>query len=226
MSLTLAELQTRVLSNSFGSGRYTTLSTSFLNEGVADACRQLGLLRKYEVVAHSSTGVVTQPTLPFFKVESVWVASAGAAASGEESVRSRSTYPLYPLSTSTTAGQGSGLPVAYTARRDGTVTTGLAVTLTPCAAAGMVAIVGLARPAVMSASTDVSGLGGDLDAALVAYAKARSFEVEDDAEMAIFWDNRYRTLLGTASLDGQDDGPSVTPGTDGAGYDSLAFGGR
>lgn len=229
MSLTLTELQTRVLSNNFGSGRYTTLATAFLNDAVADACRALKLNRQYSICAYAaSTGLVTQPTLPFFRIESVWLTSAGATGSGEEAVRVYSTTPLAPLPSTTTAalaGQ-SGTPVYYTARRDGSVSTGLAVRVTPApSAAGHVAIVGLAQPAAMSATTDVTGLGGNLDLAIIAFAKARCFEVEDDFEASAFWDTRYRQLLGVASLDGQDDGPSQTPGTD-ADFDSLAFGGR
>ena len=57
---TFAGLQAFVLGNTFSASRYGEQAKRTLNDAVTDACRRLGIQRRFEVCAYSATGAVTQ----------------------------------------------------------------------------------------------------------------------------------------------------------------------
>jgi hypothetical protein len=173
-----------VLGNSFSSSRYGEQTKLYLNDAVTDICRRLQIIRDDETCAYDANGLVTQPDPPFFLVEDVWLTD------------------------------GSGA-VTFTARRSdsGTRLPGLTIEVGPVTGAGTVVIQGLRRPAIMDGDSDTTGLGADLDNAVVAFAKARLFELEDDFEAARAWDDRYERYLHVASQVTHNAAPVVTPGT-------------
>lgn len=182
---TFSELVNLVLSNSFSSTRYETFTKRYLNDAVTDVCRRMQIIRDMETVEYDSDGIVTQPARPFFLVEDVWLAD------------------------------GSGA-VSFTARRPVGPDTDypqVEIELDPVSSAGTVIIIGLRRPLLMVADDDTSGLGADLDNALVAFAKARLFEHEDDFEMSQRWDAKYQEHLVVNSQPTHYAAPVITPGT-------------
>lgn len=210
-----SELQERVLANSFNSTRYLEVVKAELNAGVEQVCKRLSLFRSFAICAHSSSGAVTQPAAPFWRVEELWTASATSGTTEADFAR-YAQRKLEPLPWRSAGGLRTGsLPLYYTARRlraPGTRAPSLQITIVPATSAGYVAIAGLQRPAVMSLDADVTGLGDDLDRAVLAYAKARCFELEDDFQMSQQWDARFETMLREGAVDFVADGPKVTPG--------------
>lgn len=206
-----------VIASSFSAARYTAMVQKWLNDAVTDVCRRLKIQRAYEVLAYDASGLVVQPERPFFHVEELWWASAGALASGERDFISRAELRLEPLPEGTDLTRmRSSSPFWYSARRVAYTSRypQLQIVVLPTTTAGFVAIKGLQRPAVMDAAGDLSGLGADLDDALVAYAKARCFRNEDDFEMSKLWQGEYELeLRGVVQLENDSDGPDVVPGT-------------
>jgi len=215
---TRAELAERVVFNSFSASRYAELVKRALNDAVTAICRRLEQNEAYEVLSYSGTGAVADPTLPWFRIDEVWSASATAAASGEVAFASVANYPLQPIDDHVLGTMTPTSPLYYIVRRrkspTGFVPKLDLIIATPPAAGGFVAVRGLQRPVVMDADGVVTGLGADLDGAVVAYAKAQCFDNEDDFDAADRWTLRYETRLREAIEGGvQDDGPDVVEGT-------------
>ena len=212
---TFAGLQALVLGNTFSASRYGEQAKRTLNDAVTDACRRLGIQRRFEVCDYSATGAVTQPTDPFYRIDEVWLADAGASGSGEQVMARHATYKLEPSPWTSPADAG-GDAEFYTVRRTRTpsgLAPALDITVLDAAGAGKVVIAGLARPAAMEDDDDTSGIGADLDWALVAYSKAKLFALEDDADMHNFWMAQYTDTVNTAAQPAHGDGPDITPGT-------------
>jgi hypothetical protein len=216
---TRAALAERVVFNSFSASRYAELVKRALNDAVTEICRRLAQNEAYEVLSYSgATGAVADPTLPWFRIDEVWTASATASASGEVAFTSAANYPLQPLDDHVLGTMTPTSPLYYIVRRR-TSPTGFVPKLdviiaTPPAAGGFVAVKGLQRPAVMAADTDVTGLGADLDGAVVTYAKAQCFDNEDDFDAADRWMLRFEARLrGVIEGGVNDDGPDVVEGT-------------
>lgn len=219
-SLTLAELRTRVLGNSFGAGRYATTVDAELNDAVTEVCRRLDLHRSSDILDYDAAGLVTPPSPPFFRVEAVWLAAPDAVGSGDAAIARYAQRQLEPLPVAGPAGLGVGEPRYYVARRapGADAYPQVQIQVFPVGTAGLVAVQGLARPPRMAGDTDTSGLGGDFDRALVAYAKARCFDIEDDFEAAAVWDARFAAAIVSLGAADLDDGPHVTPGLEDDGY--------
>lgn len=218
---TLAKIKEQVLDGSFREARHGEMIEQYANDAVGDICRKLGIQRA-SVVCAVVDGVVTQPAAPFFRIESVWAASSSATVDeeGDNVAAEQGQIQVWPLTVSAAdlSPTGSQWPRWYTARRsspNGRYTS-LRVQLTP-AVGTRVILTGLRRPAVMDSTDDVTGLDAELDTAVLAYCRARCFEVEDDPQMAQYWDGRYDTLLRDISRPVVADGPVVTPGTWGYG---------
>lgn len=218
---TLAQIKEQVLDGSFREARHGELVEQYANDAVGDICRKLGIHRS-SVVCAVVDGVVTQPAAPFFRVESVWAAAGGATVDeeGDNVAAEQGQIQVWPLTTQPAdqSPTGSQWPRFYTARRTTTSgrSTSLRVELVP-AVGTRVILTGLRRPAVMDSTGDVTGLDAELDPAVLAYCRARCFEVEDDPQMAQYWDGRYDALLRDLSKPVVADGPVVTPGTWGYG---------
>lgn len=213
---TRANLAERVVFNSFSATRYAEFVKRALNDAVTAICRKLEVFEAYEVLAYDGTGAVADPTLPWFRVDEVWSAAATAAAAGEVAFARAAGFQLYPLKRSGTGGIGTG--IFYIVRREkgpSTFVPKLDVIITgPPAAGGFVAVKGLQRPVVMDDDNDLTGLGSDLDAVVVAYAKAECFDNEDDFEAADRWRLRGDTKLREVTQGGiTTDGPDVVDGT-------------
>jgi hypothetical protein len=212
-------LAERVVFNSFSSTRYAEFVKRALNDAVTAICRRLEQNEAYEVLSYAgATGAVADPVLPWFRIDEVWSASATAAASGEVAFASVANYPLQPIDDHVLGTMTPTSPLYYIVRRrkspTGFVPKLDLIIATPPAAGGFVAVRGLQRPAVMDADGVVTGLGADLDGAVVAYAKARCFDNEDDFDAADRWTLRYETRLREAIEGGvQVDGPDVVEGT-------------
>ena len=204
-----------VIANSFSAGRYTEFARTWLNDAVTDVCRKLQMQRGIEIRDHDVAGVVSQPTQPFFHVDELWLAHPSATGTGEQAFAQYARTRLVPLRDRGTAGMVGTTPNCYTARRVAFTNRypQLQLTVVPASAVGKVAIIGLQRPAVMDQAEDVSGLGADLDDALVAFVKRRCFRAEDDTDMANFWQAEYLSALRDADwLQADDDGPHVVEG--------------
>lgn len=225
-SATRAQLAEMVWGNTFSSTRYAEFISAWLNDGVLDICRRLRIHRSYAILDVAAGGLVTQPASPFYHVEALWTAT-GATGTGEAAFGAQVQTRLEPLPQPSTAGYTGSTPIVYTARRVTHPTqryTGLQITVIPQVAAGKVGIVGLTRPPVMDTDDDVSGLGADLDDALIAFAKARAFRQEDDFEMSNAWKVEYEGSLRSALFVPEiNEGPITTPGSWDDGY---ADGGR
>lgn len=204
---------------SFGAARYAELLKAWLNDAVLEICKRLDAVRGAAICPFDANGIVTQPAAAFFKVNEVWLCNAGATGTTETAIRAAARYPLAPLAVGHTTLIDRALPVNsplyYVARR-GVAGTGrgtpLQLVIEPASSAGTVGIVGLQRPPVMAADTDVTGLGADLDEAVIAFAKARAFRQEDDFEMSNAWKNEFEAALRGGADIGSRDGPIVTPG--------------
>ncbi len=204
-----------VIANSFSATRYTEFVHGWLNDAVTDVCRKMRLHQGIEILDYDEAGVVEQPTQPFFHVEELWLAYGNATGSGEQAFATYARTRLVPLRGRGTAGMGGTTPTWYTTRREAVTNRypQLKITVVPATAAGKVAIIGLQRPAIMDSADDVSGLGADVDRALVAYCKARAFEAEDDFEMSQQWEVKYMAAMRDAEwIEGDDDGPHVVEG--------------
>ena len=219
---TYTNLQERVWLNSFSSTRYAELAKRALNDSVTAICRRLSLFEAYEVLAFAaSTGLVTQPTQKWLSILEVWNATATAAVSGEQAFANAANFPLSRIEHHELGGLSTGTgPYGYIVRRKkAPVSTGFVplldvIVTPPPSSGGFVAVKGLQRPAVMSTGSDVTGLGAELDQAVVAFAKAALYDNEGDAEMASYWRTRYEAELRQAIAGGvEDDGPDVVDGT-------------
>lgn len=218
---TLEDIKSQVLDGSFRESRHGELIEQYANDAVQDICRKLGIQRA-SVICAVVDGVVTQPAAPFFRVESVWAASSSATVDeeGDSVAATQGQIQVWPLTVNAAevSPTGSQWPRWYTARRsspNGRYTS-LRIQLTP-AVGSRVIITGLRRPAVMDSDDDVTGLDAELDAAVLAYCRARCFEIEDDPQMAQYWDGRYDLILRDVSRPVIADGPVVTPGSWGSG---------
>jgi len=221
-SQTFAELKVAVTNQAFSQGRYTTQVSRFLNEAVSETCKRMRWQRGHEILDYHADGRVTQSPNPFWRVEELYLASDLATGSGEAAIAQYATTKLEPLPTRSPAGLPNGTPMFYSARRSGGMALDIIV-MPASSTGGKVAITGLQRPGAMVLDTDTSGLGEDMDRGLIAWAKSRCFEIEDDIEMAQYWKAQWEACLTEGALEPQDDGPIVTPGTWGDG--ELALGG-
>jgi hypothetical protein len=140
----------------------------------------------------------------------------GPTGTDENAVRLAARYKLVPCD-HLTAGRfsPSTQPWGYSARR-GVAAGGrhvpVAIRVTPAGQTGKVGIIGQQRPPIMAGDTDPTGLGADLDDAVVSWAKARAFRQEDDFEMSAAWRAEFEAALTTAATSPVDDGPVITPG--------------
>ena len=218
---TFGQLQAMVLTNAFGATKYTEFAKTFLNDAVTEACRRLQLQRTQWILAHDAAGVVSMPTYPFWLVEEVWRADATAATSvspvSAQLYLQAVTDKLEPNPWGSPAQlDGYNLPAFYMARRAASPVTRypqIALTVVPAGSAGRVAVSGLVRPPVMVNDGDTTGLGADLDWAVVCWTRARLFALEDDPEMQGFMSAQFEDGLRSASVSVVADGPAVTPGT-------------
>lgn len=216
---TRASLLQRVVFQSFSETRYTEFTKRALNDAVTAICRKLGVFEAYEVQAYDSSGIVTVVSArPWFRIDEVWTTNATQASQGEAAFMAAASVPLQRLAHHEVGAVGAGSgPVGYIVRRAQSPS-GLAPVadlrvLPPAAAGGFVAIRGLQRPPVMDSDDDPTGLGAELDGAVVAFAKAACFDNEDDADMATYWRNRYDAELRQATEGGDDnDGPDTVDG--------------
>lgn len=213
---TRAELAELVLAQNFNPARYADKVNRWLNDGVLEVCKRLGVVRAAAICAFDATGVVTQPATPFFKVNEVWIVDSGASGTTEAAIAAAARWRLAPLPTDHVALTGRAVqPAFYTAQRGGAATgrhVPLQITV-GTSAPGRVGIVGLQRPAVMDEDTDVTGLGADLDEAVVAWATSRAYRQEGDVDVARYWRDEEFTLALRSGVDvGVADGPIVTPG--------------
>jgi hypothetical protein len=218
---TFAQLQALVLTNAFGATKYTEFSKTFLNDAVTEACRRLRLQRTYWILGHGADGEVVMPTYPFWLVEEVWRAASTATSSvspvSAQLFMQSVTDKLEPNpSQSPAALDGYNVPAFYMARRAASPVTRypqIALTVVPAAAEGRVAVAGLVRPPVMVTDGDTTGLGADLDWAVVCWTRARLFALEDDPEMQAFMTAQFEDGVRSAGVAVVADGPAVTPGT-------------
>jgi hypothetical protein len=215
---TRANLAERVIFNSFSSTAYAELVKRWLNDAVIEVCRRIGFLEAYEVQAFNSSGVVTQGTNPWFRIDEVWFASATATSVGEKNFMAATQYELLKADDHVLGQIGStGGPEFYIARR-ATSPTGfrpqLDLRILPPGTGGYVAIKGEQTPAVMDGDSDTTGLGAEFDRAVVAWAKAQCFDNEDDPQMADSWMVRFEAAVRAAAMgdDGDDDSPDTVDG--------------
>lgn len=211
--MTYAELQDAVLFNSFREG-YRTIVARYLNEGVSDLCRRLELFAVQKVVATDASGVVELPQM--FRVDAVFLAD-GAATEDPQLVRTQTRYQLQPMGLRQAAMDvmtpGGGTESA--AYRVTTVAsaTGVATRIETFPSAGFIAVTGLEKPTAMSLDADTSGLSPELDGALIAYARMRAFQAEDDMALAGQWGGEYERALRNVAIQRiPSDAPIVTPG--------------
>jgi hypothetical protein len=212
----LSDLVEMFTSQSFSAARYGELAKRWLNDGVLEVCKRLQVMQGAAICDYAATGIVTQPASPFFVVHEVWMVHPNASGSTVAAISAAERCPLAPLPPDrrTFVGRGSA-PCFYNAQRAGAVSgqgVPLQITIAPAVAAGRVGIVGLQRPPLMAMNADVTGLGADLDDAVVCWAKSRAFRNEDDAEMSGFWRSEFEAALRSGAMVGTDDGPVVTPG--------------
>lgn len=218
---TFDQLKEMVLTNAFSASKYGELAETFLNDGVTEACKRLGVHRTYWILNHDAAGAVTMPNIPFWRVEEVWRAESSATASASpvsanafasaSSDRLEANPWFSPAET-----DGFNTPSFFSARRTASPTSRypqISLTVMPCNSAGKVAVTGLVRPPVMSLGADLSGLGADLDWALVCWAKARLFALEDDPDMFRFNIDQFEDGLKTGAIEAVGGAPRVTPGT-------------
>ena len=229
---TFADLRARVLRGSFSSSRYLEDTKAALNDAVLEVCKRLRIHPRRKVCTYGVTEVAGTVALPdntvdhFWRIEGVWLASASAVADTEDESRIAgwSVRRLAPLDRDPADLEGGTQPTYYTFKRyegdstsAGTQGHALPVRLRvgPVAvtAQGRVIVQGYTKPSPMNGDTDFSGLGSDADRALIAYARARLFELEDDDKMAVFWDDRFEQAIRSMAQGGiVMDGPMVTPG--------------
>lgn len=218
-AMTFVELQDAVLFNTLGE-RYRASAKVWLNDGVRDACRRLRLQKTACVGTTDANGTLTLATT-FWRILQVYSMPL-ATATGSTSVATIEQTGDQRLAPIPAASAGTDTPTTgrswgYEAVISGGVVT---VRVAPAPlAASRVAVIGYGFPTAMSADSDSSGLTGDLDEALVAFARARGFRREDDLQMAAMWEQEYTTRLRAVlpAVVSNQDGPMVTPGTDGVG---------
>lgn len=208
---TLADLRGYTLTQSFSSTRYSTLINRWLNDAVLEVCRRLNIIQGAEILAFDATGRVSAPSLPFFRVREAWLCTPQSTGFDEAAIALAAMCKLHPMPWDQAINTSRiGAPQYYSTKRGSTTAVEVRVITT---APGKVGIVGQQRPEAMLVDTDISGLGADLDDALVAFAKARAFRQEDDFEMSNAWKGEFELSLRTAAFDPADDEPQVTPGT-------------
>lgn len=219
---TFATLQDQVLGNSFSVTRMQGHARLALNDGVEQVIRRLGVGRGGAVCDYADNGFVIQPAAPegtFFRVEGVWLAPPEASGSTYTQAARWARTELEPVPWDNPAGITGDTPTFYTARRQAAWGVfdrkhSMLIHVLPCTRAGKVAIVGLQRPPIMVNPGDVTCLDSDLNRAVVAYAKARLFEQEDDFQMSQQWDARFNTILAEGAYDAVSDGPRQTSGSE------------
>lgn len=218
---TFAQLQALVLTNAFGATKYTEFSKTFLNDAVTEACRRLRLQRTYWILQHDAAGVVSMPTYPFWLVEEVWRAQPTAVTSispvSAQLYLQSVTDKLEPNPWQSPGElDGYNRPAFYMARRAASPVTRypqVALTVVPAGAVGRVAVAGLVRPPIMANDGHTTGLGADLDWAVVCWTRARLFALEDDPEMQAFMSAQFEDGIRSAAVGVVADGPAITPGT-------------
>lgn len=222
---TREQLRDLVVQQSFSPGRYAELANLWLNDAVTEVCRRLDIVHGALVLPYDASGLVTQGTPPsnqFWRVDAVYPVDANATGFNEQTVRQAARYQLTPLPWDQALAplSNAGRPCYYSVRRGFEIANGgsgrnapVAIRVSPVLAAGKVGVVGQLRPAAMTTDTQTSGLGADVDDALVAFAKARAFRQEDDMDMSNAWRGEFEAALRTLSTSPVEDGPVITPGT-------------
>lgn len=212
---TLAQLRTEALFNSFGT-RYNDYADQALNKAIIAVCRRLQLAQVDAVVAYDVDGVAYSGPR-WSRIDSVWLASGPATQEGQP-YRRQAIRPLERLAHGVAGADfAPGDPVGWEALRS-VDSTGqyLALRIWPAEGAGFVSVSGHGFPPLMADDSDTSGLGLELDDALVAFARRSLFLREDDAQAAAMWAAEYERVLQTASLARMESrAPRQTPGGEG-----------
>lgn len=216
MALTFSGLTDEVMFNAFAGADFTVRAQRFLNEAVNEIGRRVGVfLKAYEVAPYDSTGAVAL-TLPFFRVEEAWICQ-GPVGTTSAALVSQSTRRLRPIAQDSGAMivVRSGGPIAYQTEHVAGDRPLISLKVFPSATTGFIGVVGRALPAKMVNPTDVSGLGGEWDDALVCFARSRCFRTEDDFQAAQVWMAEFEQHIRTMAKvkNPAQDGPIVTPGS-------------
>jgi hypothetical protein len=216
VALTLSGLTDEVMFNAFEGAAFTVRAQRFLNEAVNEIGRRVGtFLKAYEVAPYDTTGAVAL-TLPFFRIEEAWICQ-GPIGTTSAALVSQSTRRLRPLTQDSGAMivVRSGGPIAYQTEHVPGDRPLVSLKVFPSATTGFIGVAGRALPPKMVNPTDVSGLGGEWDDALIAFARSRCFRTEDDFQAAQVWmaefDQHLRTMAKVKNP--AQDGPIVTPGS-------------
>lgn len=234
---TFAELQSRVLRGSFSESLYLEETKANLNDAVLEVCKRARLFPQRVVCPYGSSGLVTLPgddgtgagENTFWLIEGVWLAASTATTgtADETQIAGWTQRRLAPLDRDPAELGVGNSPVYYTLKRwqgdesetgavlGRTIPIRLRVSPAAVGASGKVIVLGRQRPPLMQGSTDLTGLGADADRALIAYCRARLFELEEDDKMAVFWDDRFEQAIRSLAQGGVVlDGPMVTPGVE------------
>lgn len=217
MALTYSGLVTEVLFNSFEGADFTLRAKRYLNEAVNELGRRVGVLKAYETAPFDATGTVTT-TQPFYRINEVWLCRNGSAATTELAVFQQADRRLEPLMMESSAAVQSttGTPLYYQTEHVAGDRPTIVLRVWPVAAqSGFVGIAGRALPPLMVNDSDVSGLGGEFDDALIAFARSRCYRAEDDFQAAQAWMADFEAQVRHLSMVKQPsrDRPIVTPGT-------------
>lgn len=209
--MTFLELQDAVLFNAFAE-RYRTPAKGYLNRAVREVWRRLELGKQRHVLPYAVGGIVTPVTdLDLLRVDEVWTAT-GPTATGDAAFNTQSQRRLIALDDDESSADVSawrGPPLGYQLRlsvpADTAGGTGLGlvsqIVVSPARTAGFVAVSALIGPGeLMAADDDASPLGPELDDTLIAFARQRCFQSEDDFENAANWNAEFERGLRAVGL--------------------------
>jgi hypothetical protein len=178
---TLSALQTEVLNYGFSASAYTTRVTTWLNEAQRLIARILDLPVKEADQTLSLVNGTSSYALGATVQRVLYV------------VNDTADYVLEPIPEEEYESldhNERGAPAYYF------ISAGVNVVLYPTPGPGNVTstirvhYVGL--PTLMASAGDTSGFSSDYDYVLKAYALKEAYAAEDDAEMSMFWERRWR----------------------------------
>lgn len=209
---TLNNLQDDVLFNTFDDAKYRGRSTRYLNRAVEKVARTMLYGWSQEFVDVDDDGVAALPSR-YSIIQSVWSASPGPTDAVGDLLTPGGDYSA-----------PAGLPdwdppylsetVGFWFYADGPDPQILVPSHLP-----RVRVDGYRLPAAMADATDDSGLPDAADDALITYARAKLYKLEDDFEAhAALMTDFARELADLASRRPRRSGPAITPGTWADGY--------
>lgn len=228
-ALTFKGMQDEVIFQRFDDLKFRPKAKRHLNEAVDELSRRIGFVKRAEVAAYDSTGLVAF-VQPMHEINEVWEAAGPVSTSMDAAINQTNGNRLSPLPSDSPIGlrAAGGSPIFYqaTSAVASDDSPSSALRIFPHGTTGFVAVVGRGRPPVMANDGDFSGLGAEYDDALIVFGRSRCARDDRAYDEAGALLAEFERAVKNASLARHpaNDGPDLVPGM-WAGEEQVGLGG-